>query len=119
MRLADGRVTEAVSTGEKLTGVRLEGRETIGCDAIFLAPRPVPHDAILTELGAVADPTTGFVAVDSQGATNIPGVWAAGNVVNPRVQVVTAAGLGSVAAIAMAGWLLQRELSSAVSRRRL
>lgn len=33
--------------------------------------------------------------------TSVPGVWVAGNVVDPRAQVITAAGEGSAAAIAM------------------
>jgi thioredoxin reductase len=35
------------------------------------------------------------------GATSVPGVWAAGNAANPRAQVITAAGEGSSAAIAI------------------
>jgi thioredoxin reductase len=31
----------------------------------------------------------------------VPGVWAAGNASNPRAQVITAAGEGSAAAIAI------------------
>ena len=34
------------------------------------------------------------------GRTSVPGVWVAGNVANPRAQVITAAGEGSAAAIA-------------------
>jgi len=33
--------------------------------------------------------------------TSVAGVWAAGNVANPRAQVITAAGEGSAAAIAI------------------
>ncbi|MEU0506718.1 NAD(P)/FAD-dependent oxidoreductase [Nocardia sp. NPDC005998] len=118
VRMIDGRVREIVeddcASGE-LASIRLENGETLLCDAIFVAPRPIPHDAILTALGATADPASGLIPVDSQGATGIPGLWAAGNVVNPRAQVITAASAGSVAAIGMTGWLLAGELSSAVA----
>ncbi|MFC4376319.1 hypothetical protein ACFO5K_19670 [Nocardia halotolerans] len=40
----------------------------------------------------------------------------AGNVVDPRGQVVTAAGAGSDADITMTGWQLEQELSYAVAR---
>ncbi|HVW89037.1 MAG TPA: hypothetical protein VHC01_06180, partial [Gaiellaceae bacterium] len=33
--------------------------------------------------------------VDRVGQTSVAGVWAAGNVANPRAQVITAAGEGS------------------------
>lgn len=38
---------------------------------------------------------------DSTGHTTVPGIWVAGNVANPRAQVITAAGEGSAAAIAI------------------
>ena len=43
----------------------------------------------------------GWVIVDPAGRTSVPGVWAAGNAVHPRAQVITAASAGSVAAIAI------------------
>ncbi|WP_031162806.1 NAD(P)/FAD-dependent oxidoreductase [Streptosporangium roseum] len=119
VRLIDARVTRVATSAGTAAGdpvaIELDNGETVACGAVFVAPRPVPHDAILTALGAGRDPVSGLVAVDSQGATDVPGVWAAGNVVNPRAQVVTAAGAGSTAAIGMTGWLLERELSAAVS----
>lgn len=119
VRLIDAGVTRVVTGAETVGGnpvaIELDNGQTVGCSAIFVAPRPAPHDAILTELGATRDPVSGLVAVDSQGATSCPGIWAAGNVVNPRAQVITAAGAGSTAAIGMTGWLLDKELSAAVS----
>ena len=38
---------------------------------------------------------------DADGRTSVAGVWVAGNVANPRAQVITAAGEGSAAAIAI------------------
>jgi thioredoxin reductase len=35
------------------------------------------------------------------GATSVPGVWAAGNVVTPNAQVIMAAAAGSAAAMAI------------------
>ncbi|WP_431780963.1 NAD(P)/FAD-dependent oxidoreductase [Streptomyces chumphonensis] len=122
VRLVDAPVTRvatpAGTAGGNTVAVELGDAETVLCEAVFVAPRPVPHDAVLTQLGAAADPASGLVAVDSQGATSVPGLWAAGNVVNPRAQVVAAAGAGSTAAINMAGRLLDQELSAAVNRER-
>ncbi|NUW30323.1 NAD(P)/FAD-dependent oxidoreductase [Nonomuraea sp. SMC257] len=125
VRLVDARVTRVATndgTGDGTSDgttfddpvvIELDDGGTVACEAVFVAPRPVPHDAILTALGAGRDPAGGLVAVDPHGATDVPGLWAAGNVVNPRAQVVTAAGAGSVAAINMTAWLLDRELSAA------
>ncbi|MEV0201914.1 NAD(P)/FAD-dependent oxidoreductase [Nonomuraea sp. NPDC050691] len=109
----DPVVTRAGTADGDSVAVELDNGETVACGAVFVAPRPVPRDAILTALGAGKDPVSGLVAVDSHGATNVPGLWAAGNVVNPRAQVVGAAGAGSAAAVTMAAWLLERELSAA------
>ena len=66
-----------------------------------------PHaDGLLTGLGC-DDDEAGFVPVDAGGRTSTPGVWAAGNVVDPRFQVITAAGAGSAAAIAINADLVQ------------
>ena len=42
------------------------------------------------------------------------GVWAAGNVANPRAQVITAAGEGSTAAIAINADLVREDVSDAM-----
>ncbi len=44
----------------------------------------------------------------------MPGVWVAGNAVNPRAQVITAAGEGSAAAIAINNDLVEEDVRDAV-----
>jgi thioredoxin reductase len=53
----------------------------------------------------------GWVAVDASGRTSVAGVWAAGNAADPRAQVITAAGEGSAAAIAINNDLVDEEVS--------
>jgi NADPH-dependent glutamate synthase beta subunit-like oxidoreductase len=43
----------------------------------------------------------GFVVTEATGRTSVRGVWAAGNLVDPRAQVITAAGAASASAIAL------------------
>ena len=69
-------------------------------DALFVPPRFVPNNDLLVGLGCDLD-ENGWVRVDPTGRTSVPGVWAAGNLVDPRAQVITAAGDGSAAAIAI------------------
>ena len=69
--------------------------------AVFIRPGNLPHaDGLLAGLGCQLD-ASGFVTVDATGRTSTEGVWAAGNVVDPRAQVITSAGQGSAAAIAI------------------
>jgi hypothetical protein len=55
-----------------------------------------------------------FPIVDAAGRTSAPGVWAAGNVADPRAQVVTSAGAGSAAAIAINADPAQEDTKRAV-----
>lgn len=48
------------------------------------------------------------------GSTSVPGVRVAGNVANPRAQVITAAGEASAAAIALNGELVDDDVRNAV-----
>ena len=53
---------------------------------------------------------------DAVGLRVLRGVWAAGNVVDPRAQVITAAGAGSAAAIAINLDLVQEDVALAMNR---
>ncbi len=59
----------------------------------------------------------GFVTVNATGKTNVFGVWATGNVVDPRAQVITSAGAGSAAAIAINADLVDEDVARAVTQR--
>jgi thioredoxin reductase len=72
--------------------------------------RFVPNDDLLAGLGCVRH-DTGWVAVDAGGRTSVAGLWAAGNAADPRAQVITAAGEGSAAAIAINNDLVDEEVS--------
>jgi thioredoxin reductase len=54
------------------------------------------------------------VVTGANGHTSVPGVWVAGNVANPRAQVITAAGEGSAAAIAINADLVDEDVENAV-----
>ena len=76
----------------------------------------MPHaGGLLTGLRCEVD-QTGFVTVDATGRTSTLGVWAAGNVADPRAQVITAAGEGSAAAIAINADLVDEDVRDALSR---
>ncbi|MGH3705085.1 MAG: NAD(P)/FAD-dependent oxidoreductase, partial [Agromyces sp.] len=102
----------------RLSGIRLADGDAIALDAIFLGPRPVPNDALLTALGTATAPGFGdddWVGVDSTGRTSVPGVWAAGNVVNPGATVPIAAGAGNLAGGAINADLIEEEILVALA----
>ncbi|MGW3295836.1 NAD(P)/FAD-dependent oxidoreductase [Streptomyces xiamenensis] len=117
VRIVTGRVNRLAVEDDRLRGVEVDGRGSVLREAVFVMPAFVPRDEILAALGARRQPT-GFMAVDANGRTDVPGVWAAGNVVDPRAQVITAAGQGSVAAAQVNADLLAEDVAAAVASRR-
>jgi len=96
-----------------LRGVQMRDGCVIPVEALFVPPRFVPNSDLLVGLGCDVN-ADGWVTVDPTGHTSVPGVWAAGNIVDPRAQVITAAGAGSAAAIAMNADLVEEDVRNAV-----
>jgi thioredoxin reductase len=111
--VVEGTVERLVVEADRLRGVRLADGSVVPRDALFVPPRFVPHHDLLTGLGCATD-DDGWVTTDPTGRTSVPGVWAAGNVVDPRAQVITAAGAGSAAAIALNADLVDDDVRAAV-----
>ncbi|MEV7281550.1 NAD(P)/FAD-dependent oxidoreductase [Streptomyces sp. NPDC093111] len=107
-----GEVAGLVVEDDRLTGVRMADGRTVPREVLFVGPRPVPRDGLLTALGADTreTPFGAFVAVDETGRTSVPGVWAAGNAIGAHEQVVNAASGGYRAAAAVNGDLLLSDL---------
>jgi thioredoxin reductase len=114
IRVVDGHVARLVIVNDRLTGVQLDDGTMLARAAVFVRPGNLPHpDGLLAGLGCELD-SAGFVVVDATGRTSTAGVWAAGNVVDPRAQVITSAGAGSASAIAINADLVQDDISAAV-----
>ncbi|HET6708618.1 MAG TPA: thioredoxin reductase, partial [Amycolatopsis sp.] len=103
----DGIVTAVRREAGHLTGVEL-GARFVPRAALFLRSRTVPHDGLLRDLGYVEGD------VDASGKTGVPGVWAAGNVVDARATVIIAAAQGAAAAGALNHDLVTEDVRQAV-----
>ncbi len=113
VQLVDGEVAQLVVEDDRLVGVELSDGRMVARTAVFIRPGNAPRDdGLLDGLGCEVD-DDGFVTVDPTGRTSVDGVWAAGNVVDPRAQVITAAGAGSAAAIAINADLVEDDLKRA------
>ncbi|NJP89432.1 NAD(P)/FAD-dependent oxidoreductase [Nonomuraea sp. FMUSA5-5] len=117
LRVIDGTIDRLAVEDGRLRGIELTDGRALPRAAAFLVPRMVPQDELLTGLGCAKD-DGGWVVTDRTGRTSVPGVWAAGNVIDPRAQVVTAAGMGSAAAFAINGDLTEEDVRRSVERRR-
>ncbi|PRX16849.1 NAD(P)/FAD-dependent oxidoreductase [Actinoplanes italicus] len=107
IRVVEGVVTRLIIEGDRLAGIELDRASVVAPYALFVRPRLVPTDALLTGLGAV-------LTDERTGRTTVPGVWAAGNAVDPRAQVITAAGAGSAAAIDINADLVEEDVRDAL-----
>lgn len=107
--ILDTVVEEITGDGKKVTGVKLKNLKTksitdFKCDGVFLAIGHVPNTSFLK--GKVDMDENGYLKADPYSHTNIPGVFAAGDVQDRRFrQAVTAAGSGCMAAMEAEKWL--------------
>jgi thioredoxin reductase len=115
--IVEGTVTRLLVEDDHLCGVELADGRAVGRDALFVPPRFVPNNDLLIGLGCDID-EDGWIVTGDNGRTSVAGVWVAGNVTNPRAQVITAAGEGSAAAIAINGELVDEDVRNAVGNSR-
>ena len=111
--VVEGSIEQLVIDDDHLRGVQMDDGCVVPRDALFVPPRFVPNNHLLVGLGCNVD-GDGWVTADNTGRTSVPGVWAAGNLVDPRAQVITAAGAGSAAAIALNADLVEDDVRNAV-----
>ncbi|WP_233160207.1 FAD-dependent oxidoreductase [Pseudonocardia sp. MH-G8] len=116
IRVVEGEVARLTVAQHRLQGVELVDGRTVARTAVFVGPRFVPRDDVLTALGCVLG-ENGWVQVEPTGRTSVPGVWAAGNVVDSPAQVASAVGAGASAAISLNHHLLAEDVERALAAR--
>ncbi|WP_413451733.1 NAD(P)/FAD-dependent oxidoreductase [Georgenia phoenicis] len=120
VRVVPGRVREVVDGADGTTAVVLDDGTQVACGAVFVAPRFRLNSGVLAGLDArtVTSDMGTALETDAEGRTSVPGVWAAGNVVDLSCQLLGAAELGSRAAIGINGELALADARAAVAARR-
>jgi thioredoxin reductase len=101
VRVVEGVVTDVLVEDDRLTGVRLADGTVIPCGAIAVATLMKARTDALADLGLKAVPHPSgagdHVPADPSGQTDVPGVWAAGNVTDLTAQVGASAAAGATA----------------------
>ncbi|HXQ48166.1 MAG TPA: dihydrolipoyl dehydrogenase, partial [Thermoplasmata archaeon] len=102
--------TKALALGRTPKGVTLKvegprGSEELTAERLFVTvgKRPASRELGLEEAGVASDPTSGFIPVDDQLRTNVPHIFAVGDVARPPMLAHKAYREGTVAAEAIAG----------------
>jgi thioredoxin reductase (NADPH) len=85
-------------TGAELANTRTKEKTLFPADGVFVAVGYDPEVRLANKLGVTLTPE-GYIQHDSHHRTNIPGVYAAGDVEGGYKQIVIAAGKGSEAAL--------------------
>jgi alkyl hydroperoxide reductase subunit F len=101
--VTQAQTTEIAGDGQRVNGLRFKHRATgvdelVPLEGVFVQIGLVPNTEWLK--GVVELSRHGEIVVDAKGATNVPGVFAAGDVTTvPFKQIVIAAGDGAKAAL--------------------
>ncbi|MFE9303005.1 NAD(P)/FAD-dependent oxidoreductase [Streptomyces sp. NPDC006856] len=123
--VVDGEVAGLEIADDRFTGVRLASGRVVPREALVVQARFVARSAVLESLGLKPVPQEmggvvigSYIPADPTGATEVPGVWAAGNVTRLTEQVIGAAAAGLMAASAVNGDLIAEDTRLAVAARR-
>ncbi|MEV6312797.1 bifunctional NAD(P)/FAD-dependent oxidoreductase/class I SAM-dependent methyltransferase [Streptomyces sp. NPDC051840] len=104
----------------EVSGVELGDGRVLEADAVVVGSRFRARADVLTGVGltTTAHPTGAgdVLAVDPRGETSVPGIYAAGNVTDPSLQVLPSAAHGSQVGAMIAFSLADEDLRAAVRR---
>ena len=99
--VVEGPVLAVEVVDDAVTGLRLTDGQLVPATAVVVSPYMRARSEVLTSLGVETVPhVSGFgehVVVDEMRQTSVPGVYAAGNVVDLSAQVMGAAAAGTMA----------------------
>jgi thioredoxin reductase len=119
IRVVDATVSAVVIAGDHLVGVRLTDGSTVPRQALAVAARMTARAGFLADLGLKASEHPGgmgtYLPADPAGRTEVPGVWAAGNVTDLGAQVGAAAAAGALAGAVINADLVEEDTRRAVA----
>jgi thioredoxin reductase len=122
VNVIEGTVASLEVTDDNLTGARMDSGQVVPLDALVVSPCPVARSQVLESLGLeTAEQSEGsgrYIVTDADGKTSMPGVWAAGNVVDLTAQMMTAAAAGITAARGINAELVDEDTVRAVEKAR-
>jgi thioredoxin reductase len=101
VRVVDGEVVRVEVTDDRMTGVVLADGATVPVQALAVATYGLARTGALAGLGLKAVPHPSgageHLPTDPMGRTDVPGIWAAGNVTDLMAQVGASAAAGASA----------------------
>jgi thioredoxin reductase len=121
IRIVDGEVSALAIADDRLAGVRLADGSVIPRQAVAVGARMTARAGFLADLGLKpSEHPSGMgshIPADPAGHTEVPGVWAAGNVTDLSAQVGASAAAGALAGAVINADLVEEETRRAVEAR--
>lgn len=103
IHLHEGRKVTALKGTEALESVELDNGEVLPVDGVFIETGAKGAVELAAALGVALDPERyQYIVTDKQQQTNIPGIYAAGDICGPPWQMAKAVGEGCVAGLTAA-----------------
>ncbi|WP_426765568.1 NAD(P)/FAD-dependent oxidoreductase [Pseudarthrobacter sp. 1G09] len=114
VKVVPGAVETVRVHGDALKAVVLAGGPEVAVDAVAVGTRVHARLDAFSGLGLAAVPHPmgigDYLETDAEGATTVPGVWAAGNVTDMRAQVLASAAAASWTAVMINNSLMAEEM---------
>lgn len=95
----EGAKVAAIQGKDGVTGLELVGGEVLPVSGVFIEQGAKGVLELASSLGLALDDGMKYLAVDRRQATSVPGVFAAGDITGPPLQMAKAVGEGCVAGI--------------------
>jgi thioredoxin reductase len=116
IKVATGTVESVRVEEDRLRGVALAGGPEVAVEALVVGPRVQARLEAFAGLGlAPSEHPAGmgtYLETDADGATAVPGVWAAGNVTDLKAQVLASAAAAAWTAVMINNHLMAEEMAA-------
>lgn len=106
------RVSSSIQqiNGERMvTSLMLANGESLETEGIFIELGSKGAMQLATQIGVLLDQEAKYIAVNQKQETNIPGIYAAGDIVGPPLQMAKAVGEGCVAGMEAATYARKKK----------
>jgi glutamate synthase (NADPH/NADH) small chain len=98
-------LAEPDSSGRRAPVCVMDSEFTIDCDTVISAVGTRANPLLKQAAPGLELSSRGYIVTDEDGTTNLPGVFAGGDIVTGAATVILAMGAGKKAAVAMDRWL--------------
>jgi thioredoxin reductase (NADPH) len=110
--LHEGVETEAIKGDDEVTGLLLKDGTLIPASGVFIELGARGILELATPLGILLDPEAKYIETNKKQETNVPGIYAAGDICGPPWQMAKAVGEGCVAGLEAAAYARKRRAAS-------